>query len=141
MRVRAISTPDLQPFPTKGKRGKVRVKSPIVVDFGGGVALIIEPGLWSDGASVPSFAWMIPGLLPLQLLMFGIIHDATARRGMKLQLPGRAVPISFGMAQKIAGAVLAHYERPVVVRWGVLAVLQAARPTYWRKRELGWRPD
>ncbi len=58
-----------------------------------GLVAVVPPGFYSDGASVPSWAWALLRSGWVELLPFGLLHDYLYRKGAQVFLNGESFPV------------------------------------------------
>src|SRR5690606_25441302 len=132
-----ISWPKLAAAP---EHEAVWTTAPLVVDLGADGAVKVPSGFWSDGASVPKWAWPMLDAGPLRLLVMGIAHDYAVRIGAVIQRPGRAEPFTVDLATELAVEVARYHGADARDRWKIGAALSATAWTYWQRKPLDWRP-
>ena len=100
----------------------------------------IPIGFISDGASVPNTAWPVLFSNALQLLVTGVGHDYSVRRGALIHSSRRSEPFTKKTATEFAIAI-AEFSK--VNRWDrfwIARALNLTVPTYWQKKEIMWTP-
>lgn len=104
-----------------------------------GFEATVPRGFFSDGASVPDWAWIRLGAGFVELLPFGLLHDYLVREGATIRVAGEDVPVP---SCRWADTVMAEAMRTRsstasdarLVRWAL-----AISWGYWHAKPVDWR--
>lgn len=118
----------------------MRLAEPLLIELDEGAAVLVPEGFWSDGASVPSWAWPLLEASPVRLMVMGIAHDYAVCRGAKIQRPGVAEDFQVESATEFATAVAAYYGVSGLDQGKIKLALRAAAWSYWQRRDVLWTP-
>lgn len=130
----------LEPVP---QRGLLRTTGTVLWDAVH-YRVYVPPGFYTDGASVPSWAWPLLGVGPVQMLVPGLIHDYCVRLNAVVEAPDGA---GWWRTQPLRGPDQAINIMDDVMEWcdigptdrlKVRAALDATDRFYWQKKEMSW---